>query len=488
MEAYLTADDKLHSYKALAKQNNLPVALFHKRFKTVSSSHSSRGPGGPLVLNVDGVTAEVPSNINAVLFPYQREGVKFLYSSFVKGMGAILGDEMGLGKSLQTIATINAILECEYFINEDPAVMIVAPASILHQWEKEFRTWTHGSLHVGLYYGNKAQRAQIRRQLLAGRLQVVLTSYETFRQNFDDLNSMPWILCVFDEVHRLKDRSSRIAKVANQLSCKVRFGLTGTVMQNNLEELWALIDFVQPNCVGSLLEMRQFFINPIKNGQRHDASYQDIAISREAIRKLSERIVGKVLLHRSKDIIKDQLPKKEDIIVFCPLTEIQQRIYDRVRNSQSYQLLLKMYEQCPCGSAGTYGTCCAPSVKQQESKSLLFPLLTRLAHIACHPHLLRESSSVDAIDFVKMAFAEDRDTIESLTNNDEHVKLSGKIEVRSLFIFFALKKERYFKSFLLYGNKKDIKLFYFHHLPQCLTFWSDLFGSRNTDILAWMVK
>lgn len=137
-------------------------------------------------------------------------------------------------------------------------------------------------------------------------MHVVLTSYNTFRTGFEELNSIEWNCIVFDEVHKIKNKDSKLTKILKGIRTTRRFGLTGTVMQNSFEELWTLIDFIVPNYFGNLNDFREQYIRPIKNGQRYDASYSQVLKGRLCSKRLSVKI-NKIILRRDKSLISDEV-------------------------------------------------------------------------------------------------------------------------------------------------------------------------------------
>lgn len=212
--------------------------------------------------------------------------------------------------------------------------LIVAPASVMQQWRSgtlarslandhpthradvELTKWgehlADGGFRVGLFHGTRTERLATKRNLLSGKVDLLITSYEMFRRDFIDINQVPWDAVLFDEAHRLKDPRAKTSVCAKELVCRRRYGLTGTVIQNNLEELWNLVDWAQPDLLGSLERMRQEyaskhllthtrsttdwrvlfdrFIDPIKFGQQRDATVSELAVGRHASLLLSRRV------------------------------------------------------------------------------------------------------------------------------------------------------------------------------------------------------
>jgi SNF2 family DNA or RNA helicase len=179
-------------------------------------------------------------------------------------------------------------------------VLVVTPASVLSQWVREIERFSN--LVVREYHGK--DRGRFLEMASGQRLEVLLTSYDTFRGNFVDLNAIEWNAIIFDEIHKIKNKQSKLTQAVTQLQNRHRYGLTGTVMQNSFIELWTLVDFVNPNYLGSLENFRKYFINPIKNGQRHNALEIHIAQGRICSKKLAQRL-KMIILRRDKKLIAD---------------------------------------------------------------------------------------------------------------------------------------------------------------------------------------
>lgn len=214
------------------------------------------------------------------------------------------------------------------------------------------------------------------------------------------MNSIDWLVIMFDEVHKIKDRKTKLASTLSRLNCPRRFGLTGTVVQNkyavysfrllyshlppflSFEELHTLLDFVQPGTFGTIHQFRVHYIQPIKNGQRQLADFRDIAYRKAVVHRLNV-LFKKVVLRRDKSVIKDLLPPKTDNVVFCAMSPLQLEIYKRAMQSQIIARLLQWVSPCPCElSDKTYAKCCGAGEDFRELGRHLFPTLTNLMKIS----------------------------------------------------------------------------------------------------------
>ncbi|XP_053727956.1 DNA excision repair protein ERCC-6-like 2 isoform X2 [Synchiropus splendidus] len=378
---------------------------------------------------------KVPYTVNRYLRDYQREGIQFIYNNYMQSRGCILGDDMGLGKTVQVIGFLSAVLRkkgtWEDIENNKPqflqsqmpsrknkpnkvsakshphnkqysmfkshhccvlvslkVFLIVAPLSVLYNWKDELDTWGHFQCMV--VHGLKKEEDLAR--IKNGRVEIALTTYETLRICLDQFNNIPWSAVFVDEAHKIKNPNSQITQGMKDLKCQIRIGLTGTILQNNLEELWCVMDWAVPGCLGSLGHFKNTFSDPIEQGQRHSATKRVLATGRKAVRSLVKKI-SHYFLRRTKALIKEQLPKKDDRVVYCSLTDFQQTVYRTVLDSEDVTLLLRSSEKCGCQSGHTRRSCCyktnSEGVKISE---LYFSYLAILRKISNHVALLQSTT------------------------------------------------------------------------------------------------
>lgn len=353
----------------------------------------------------------IPYTINRYLRDYQREGAQFLYGHFIQGKGCILGDDMGLGKTVQVISFLAAILHKkgtrediennmpEFLLRslkkEPPSsiakkmFLIVAPLSILYNWRDELDTW--GYFRVTILHGNKKDSELIR--VKQRKCEIALTTYETLRLCLDELNSLEWSAVIVDEAHRIKNPQARVTEVMKALKCNVRIGLTGTILQNNMKELWCVMDWAVPGLLGSRIYFKKQFSDPVEHGQRHTATKRELATGRKAMQRLAKKMSG-WFLRRTKTLIKDQLPKKEDRMVYCSLTDFQKAVYQAVLETEDVTLILRSSEPCTCSSGQKRRNCCYKTNSHGETvKTLYFSYLAVLQKVANHVSLLQAAST-----------------------------------------------------------------------------------------------
>ncbi|XP_029367387.1 DNA excision repair protein ERCC-6-like 2 isoform X2 [Echeneis naucrates] len=346
---------------------------------------------------------KVPYTINRYLRDYQREGIRFIYSNYIRASGCILGDDMGLGKTVQVIGFLAAMLHKtgtwedvknnrpQFLQSQIPSkqitpkkvFLIVAPLSLLYNWKDELDTWGHFQYVVVHGLRKEEELARIKK----GRTEIALTTFETLRLCLDQFNNTDWSAVIVDEAHKIKNPSSQITQAMKELKCKIRIGLTGTILQNNLEELWAV-----PGCLGSLGHFKNIFSEPIEQGQRFSATKRALATGRKTVRALVRKI-SHWFLRRTKALIKEQLPKKDDRVVYCSLTDFQQNVYQTVLDTEDVMLLLRSSEKCDCQSGSTRRRCCYKRNSEGvQIKELYFTYLAILRKVANHVALLQSSA------------------------------------------------------------------------------------------------
>ncbi|XP_055853267.1 DNA repair and recombination protein RAD54-like [Episyrphus balteatus] len=287
--------------------------------------------------------------LSNILRPHQREGVKFMYDCVVgnKGdfNGCIMADEMGLGKTLQCVTLVWTLLrqspECRPTISK---AVIVSPSSLVKNWEKEFNKWLHGRLHcLAIDSGSKEETTKNLEQYITNSNQrcgtpVLLISYETFRLYAQILNRSEVGIVICDEGHRLKNSENQTYQALMGLKTKRRVLLSGTPIQNDLTEYFSLINFVNPNMLGSANDFKRAYENPILRGQNSDSSDAERA---KALTKTQELIgiVNQCIIRRTNQILTKYLPVKFEMVICSKLTQIQIQLYtnflksDKIRRS-----------------------------------------------------------------------------------------------------------------------------------------------------------
>jgi SNF2 family DNA or RNA helicase len=247
----------------------------------------------------------LPAGLKATLRPYQERGYRWLLANLEKGFGCLLADDMGLGKTVQTIATALALKETG---NLGRGALVVAPASLLTNWERELGKFAP-SLTIHSHYGSKRRLAEA---------DIVLTTYDTFLRDAAKFAEREWDLAVLDEAHLIKNPDTKRSHAVKALRATRRIALTGTPVENNLAELWSIFDFVIPGYLGNLVRFAKDFRTPI-----------EVNRSPETAERL-RRITSPFLLRRLKTdkAIAPDLPEKVIIEEYAALTAEQAGLYE----------------------------------------------------------------------------------------------------------------------------------------------------------------
>ncbi|KAL8939073.1 MAG: hypothetical protein Q9216_003551 [Gyalolechia sp. 2 TL-2023] len=270
---------------------------------------------------------------------YQLEGLTWLTCLYQIGLNGILADEMGLGKTVQLISFLAFLREH----GTNGPFLILGPLSTVTNWVNEFHRWAP-KIPVVMYHGNPQTRAQIRRQQLKvggdaknERFPVVCTSYEICMRDKKHLAAYRWKFIVVDEGHRLKNFNCKLVKELKQYPAESRMILTGTPLQNNLSELWSLLNFLLPEAFSDLEQFEQIF--DFSDVQTKDGSENALTQEKrkETINSL-HAILKPFLLRRVKTDVETHLPKKREYIIYAPLTPLQKEIYRNIKdgNIRSY--------------------------------------------------------------------------------------------------------------------------------------------------------
>ncbi|KAE8685390.1 ATP-dependent DNA helicase DDM1 [Hibiscus syriacus] len=281
----------------------------------------------------------VPLLTGGKLKSYQLKGVKWLISLWQNGLNGILADQMGLGKTIQTIAFL-AHLNGN---GMNGPYMIIAPLSTLSNWINEITRFTP-SIDAIIYHGTKQERDEIRRKHMpkgiGPNFPIVVTSYEMAMSDAKKcLRHYDWKYVVVDEGHRLKNFKCKLVKELKHLRVANKLLLTGTPLQNNLAELWSLLNFILPDIFQSHEEFESWFdFSGRSNG---DMSQEEMEEKRRAqvVAKL-HAILRPFLLRRMKADVEHMLPRKKEIILYATLTEYQRNFQDHLLN-QTLESYLK---------------------------------------------------------------------------------------------------------------------------------------------------
>ncbi|GLT80004.1 hypothetical protein SLA2020_514670 [Shorea laevis] len=273
----------------------------------------------------------IPLLTGGNLKSYQLKGVKWLISLWQNGLNGILADQMGLGKTIQTIAFL-AHLKGN---GMDGPYLVIAPLSTLSNWVNEIMRFVP-SMNTIIYHGSKKERDEIRRKhmprVIGPKFPIVITSYEMAMSDAKRfLRHYDWKYVVVDEGHRLKNSACKLLKELKHLHVGNKLLLTGTPLQNNLAELWSLLNFILPDIFQSHEEFESWF--DLSGKCNSEATKEESEEKRRAqvVAKL-HAILRPFLLRRMKADVEQMLPGKKEIILYATLTEHQRNFQDHLVN------------------------------------------------------------------------------------------------------------------------------------------------------------
>jgi superfamily II DNA or RNA helicase len=252
----------------------------------------------PLFGQFEGIPrSSLPDGVNASLRHYQQQGVDWLAFLRDAELGAVLADDMGLGKTLQAICVLRG------------RVLVVCPKSVVYNWVDEIKSF-RPSLRTAIYEGPKRQLDRV--------ADVTLMTYAVLRLDSELLAKEPWDVVVLDEGQAIKNLGSQTARAAFELRGKFRLLLSGTPVENRLEELWSAMHFANPGLLGGVSDFQERYANPIASGNP------------EAAARLRSKI-RPFVLRRTKSEVLPELPPRTDTVLHVELDDAERSVYDAVR-------------------------------------------------------------------------------------------------------------------------------------------------------------
>ena len=321
------------------KNQNFELVM-SKRFEEFWNQISTFSTGGDVAL---------PKGINAKFREYQQKGFGWLWFMYKYGLNGILADDMGLGKTLQALALIQKAKEED---GEKP-VLVVCPTSVVFNWESEIQKFAPTLSCLKL---SGVERKNFFEKI--PEHDVVITSYALIRRDIEELQKYEFRYIILDESQNIKNAMSQTAQSVKQLKAEHKLALSGTPIENRLEELWSVFDFLMPGFLFNIAEFNYRYVNPIM--ERQDKTVE---------KRLKLQIYPFILRRMKRDVAKD-LPDKVENIAYCELTPEQKDFYLDVLDSTKEELF-KSIEQNGL----------------EKSRLSIFSALLRLRQICCHPRL-----------------------------------------------------------------------------------------------------
>ena len=270
--------------------------------------------------------------VGGTLKEYQIKGLEWMVSLYNNHLNGILADEMGLGKTIQSISLISYLYEVK---NERQPFLVIVPLSTITNWTIEFEKWAP-SLRTIVYKGNPNQRKALQHPIKMGNFDVLLTTYEYIIKDRPLLAKHDWAHMIIDEGHRMKNAQSKLSyTLTHYYKSKNRLILTGTPLQNNLPELWALLNFVLPKIFNSSKTFDEWFNTPFANTGTQEKLEMTEEETLLVIRRL-HKVLRPFLLRRLKKEVEKDLPDKVEKVVKCKLSSLQQQLYQQMLKHNSF--------------------------------------------------------------------------------------------------------------------------------------------------------
>ncbi len=304
----------------------------------------------------------IPAPLNRQLRPYQTAGVNWLGFLDQSGYCGILADEMGLGKTVQALAWLQARYDAasHHPTPAQPAI-VICPTSLIHNWAREAGRFTPSlSCAVISGTGRHRQWADIATHAL------IITSYALLRRDITYYQDLHFSAVVLDEAQHIKNRSTQNAVAAKRLRAERRLVLTGTPIENSVNDLWSIMDFLMPGYLGTHTSFKIRFEQPITGGNAH---------ATRALQQLRMKMEP-FMLRRLKKTVEADLPEKVVRIASCPMHPAQKRIYRRLLSQYQDQLAQLVDKQ-----------------GFDRSRFSVFSALLRLRQCCCHPALLKNMAA-----------------------------------------------------------------------------------------------
>ncbi|MCZ0964459.1 DEAD/DEAH box helicase [Paracoccus benzoatiresistens] len=310
-----------------------------------------------------GENLQAPAGLKAHLRQYQAFGAAWMIGLLGAGFGAVLADDMGLGKTVQTLALLQARREA----GTEGAALLIVPTSLLHGWQVQAAQFAP-ELRLLILHG--PDRKALRE--LLDQADLVITTYPLLARDRDWLAGQQWPLVILDEAHTLKNPASQLAKALREIPAQGRIALTGTPMENSLQDLWTLFDWVVPGLLGDRKRFQALFRTPIE--KHGDASAQA---------RLNRRL-RPFLLRRTKEEVAAELPPRTEILDLVILPKAQQGLYETVRSAMDQRVREAI------GSRGL-----------AAARITVLDALLKLRQVCCDPALAKTGAARSVTDSAK---------------------------------------------------------------------------------------
>lgn len=301
------------------------------------------------------VNALLPKNLKTLLRPYQKEGYRWLYKMGSLGFGALLADDMGIGKTIQTIALIAAKKQ------QVPSMkaLIVCPSSVVYNWHHEIKTFA-SNLKTCIIQGTKVNRSSIIHDF--DNFDIFITSYDCLKRDIKEYEPYSFTYQVLDEAQYIKNQSTKNFQSAIQIHATHKIALTGTPIENSLSEIWAIFEYLMPGYLYSYQHFKDTYEIPIIKEQDPMATIK------------LKQLLQPFLLRRMKQDVLDELPTKIDQTMLIEMDEVTKKLYHANITEMKIQLQEEFTKQ-----------------NNNQNKFVILSMITKLRQLCCDPSLLYEN-------------------------------------------------------------------------------------------------
>lgn len=358
---------------------------------------------------------DIPASLKAELRPYQRSGYGWLKALSDNGFGGVLADDMGLGKTVQTLALLaNRHLENK----SDRPSLLVVPTSLISNWQTEAKRFAPDLNLLTLHGSDRHERMEH-----IADCDLVITTYPLINRDHEKLFAYEFDLAILDEAQAVKNPTSNVAKRIRDIKARQRIALTGTPVENNLTELWALYDWLIPGFLGDRKSFASEYRKPIE--QKGDQARQRLLSSR----------VKPFLLRRTKDEVADDLPPKTVIDDVITLTGKQAALYESVRSAMDARVREALAKK---GLAG--------------SRITVLDALLKLRQVCCDPRLVKLDAAAKVKESAK--FSRLMEILEELLSEGRKVLVFSQF-VEMLRLIESETQSRGWSYAMLHGQTRD---------------------------------
>lgn len=289
------------------------------------------------------VEVEIPKDLKGELRPYQKTGLKWLWTNISKGFGCCMADDMGLGKTIQVLSLILKMKE-ENKLKKP--VLVVCPTTLMGNWMKELEMFAP-KLKAAIYHGSERQ--------LDLKNDIILTTYAIMRIDVEELKKEPWSMIIVDEAQNIKNPDTAQTIAVKSVKSDIKIAMTGTPVENRLTELWSIFDFINRGYLGAIREFQKSYAIPIERFKENSrANKLKMSVSPFILRRLKT----------DKNVISD-LPEKMVLNEYCYLSKPQALLYEKTLNEMMEKI------------SGFTGV---------NRRGNIFKLITALKQICNHPH------------------------------------------------------------------------------------------------------